>query len=105
MSTLNLQLLDDLLLSLIVDRELVEKTISQKLRIGNDELITTIEAAEELNHLINLFLNVIHRHLLEICLLGLIGEKGDVLRSLLEFVHELLEALITSLLESHVILE
>ena len=59
-TTLNLKLLDDLLFSLIVNREFVEKTISQKMRVCNDELITTIEAAEELNHLINLFLNIIH---------------------------------------------
>jgi hypothetical protein len=75
------------------------------LGVCNNELITTIKAAEQLDNLINLFLNIVHLHFFEGGLLRVVHEQCNVLRSLLEFVHESLETLITSLLESHVILE
>ena len=64
-----------------------------------------MEAAEELNDLLNVLLNLVHGLLLEGRLLAVVEEQSDVLRSLVELVHECLEGLMTRLLKAHVVVE
>jgi len=73
-TTLNLKLSNDILLSFIVYGGLVQESICEQLRIGDNKLISSIQAAEKFDHLIDLLLDILLSHFLEGRLLRVIGK-------------------------------
>ena len=68
-----------------------------------DKLVTTIQATEQFNDLIDLLLNFLHLEMLKSNFLAVVHIKSDVLRSLLELIHKVLESLVSCLLEPHIV--
>lgn len=104
-STLNLQLLNHLLFSIVVRSSLVQKSESKQKRIESHEFISSKQAAEKSDNRIKLFVNFFLLECLETLFKLVISIKSNDFWGFFAFIHEVLEGLVSCLLELHVIFE
>ena len=104
-AALYLKLFDDVLLGLVVHTQLVEQAVGQEDLVCGDELVATVQAAEELDEVVDLALDVCHALLLEGVPLCVVTIKSYVVRRLVELVHENSKRFVTRFLEVHVLRE
>lgn len=105
MATLNLQLLNHLLLCFVGDTGLIQQPVGQKVGVRYDVCVSAVKTAEEAHYSVKSLVDLNVTKLLKTLLELVISVKCDVLRSLVALVHELLEALVSGLLESDVVVE
>jgi len=103
MPTLYLELVDHNLFSLVGYTCSIEKPLSEQFSERSYELVPTMEAAEEPHNSVQLLINLVIRELLETLLELIVTVERNIMGCPFTFVHEILEGLISVLLEFHIV--
>ena len=95
MTTLHLEFLQHLLLGFSGEVGFVEETSGQKFGVGLDEDVSAVETAEESNNCFQSLLSLLLTHSLQSFLQLIVTVTGNVVRSILTLIHEVLERLVS----------
>lgn len=95
MTTFHLEFLQHLLLSFSGEVGFVEETSGQEFGVSLDEDVSSVKTAEESNNCLQSLLSLLFTHSLQSLLQLIITVTGNIMRSILALIHEVLERLIS----------
>lgn len=103
MTALYLQFLNHQFFGVVRHTSLVQQSVRQEVGVGVNKLISTMQAAEDSNYSRKDLVNLLVTHLLKTTLHLVITVESNIVGSVVEFIHKVLETLIARLLELDVI--